>query len=71
MLHVPLLNVYPHVRRFRLDIAGTSHAIDWYSCQIEDLLCVRSVFYSLVGPNCSIMPMLISYHVMCSVAVSV
>ena len=29
LLHVPLLNVYPHVRRFRLDIAGTSHAIDW------------------------------------------
>ena len=29
MLHVPLLNVYPHVRGFRLDIAGTSHAIDW------------------------------------------
>ena len=29
VLHVPLLNVYPHVRRFRLDIAGTSHAIDW------------------------------------------
>ena len=27
LFHVPLLNVYPHVRRFRLDIAGTSHAI--------------------------------------------